>query len=144
MRTPKPIRRLACLGAASLLIGCATSQPVVYHRSPPDAQRAARVAADTEQCRQLAQAAVGTHGRSAPRTAAAAGRAGAVGFVAEAVEALVEGSRNAWAKARGAAAGGVAGMLTKTALDHNEPDDVHKEYVERCMKDRGNVVLGWR
>lgn len=141
---PAMIRRFACLGLAALLMGCATSQPVVYHRSPPDAQRAARVAANVEQCRQLAAAAVGTHGRTAPRTAATAGRVGVVGFVSEAVEALVEGSRDAWTKARGAAAGGVAGMLTKTVLDQNEPDDVHKEYVERCMKDRGNLVLGWR
>lgn len=139
------MRRSACSGLAVLLMGCATSQPVVYHRTVPDAQRAARVAADVDQCRQLASAAVGTSGRTAPQAVAAgAGRVGVVAFVAEAVEALVEGSRDAWGKARGAAAGGVAGMLTKTALDHNEPDDVHKEYVERCMKDRGNVVLGWR
>lgn len=135
----------ACAALAALLMGCATSQPVVYHRSAPDAQRAARVAADVEQCRGLASAAVGTNGRTAPQAVAAgAGRVGAIAFVAEAVEALVEGSRDAWNKARGAAAGGVAGMLTKTVIDGNEPDDVHKEYVERCLKDRGNVVLGWR
>jgi outer membrane lipoprotein SlyB len=138
-------RRMVCVGAALLLMACASSQPVVYHRAPPDAQRAAKVATDITQCRQLAAAAVGTHGRATPRAVAkSTARAGIVGFVAEAVEVLVEGSRNAWAKARGVGAGGVAGMVTKTVLDHNEPDDVHKEYVERCMKERGNLVLGWR
>jgi outer membrane murein-binding lipoprotein Lpp len=137
--------RLGAVALALLITGCASTQPVIYHQAAPDAQRAARVAADVEQCRRSADAAVGTNARTAPKAvAASAGRTGAIAFAAEAVEALVEGSRDAWSKARGAAAGGVAGMLTKTVIDSNEPDDVHKEYVERCLKDRGNVVLGWR
>jgi hypothetical protein len=45
---------------------------------------------------------------------------------------------------RPAAAGGAAGVATKAALDRNMPDEVHEKHVERCMKDRGHEVLGWR
>jgi hypothetical protein len=138
----RPCRlRLAILSAALALGACATSAPVVY----PKANAApARVAADTEQCRRQATEAVGLNGRNTGSLARSAGQAGTVGFVAAAVGSLVAGSKDAWQKARGAAAGGASGIATKVLLEWNEPDEVHQEYVERCMKQRGHDVLGWR
>jgi hypothetical protein len=135
------LARVALLAGVLLLGACATSAPVVY---PGAGANVAQVERDTEQCRRQATAAVGVNGRSAPATARDAGQAATVGFVAAAVGSLVAGSKEAWQRARGAAAGGATGMATKALLEWNEPDEVHQEYVERCMKRRGHDVLGWR
>ena len=68
----------------------------------------------------------------------------AVEFVDKAVESAVSGARNGWQRARGASAGAMAGTLTTVALNWNEPDSVHREYVDLCLKERGHRVLGWR
>jgi outer membrane lipoprotein SlyB len=140
---PKPpLRRSPAILLCAVLLGaCATSAPVVVTTSAADS---ARVARDTEQCRRQATAAVGLNGRDAGTLAQAAGKAGTVGFVGGAVGSLVAGSKDAWQKARGAAAGGASGIAAKVLLEWNEPDDVHQEFVERCMKKRGHDVLGWR
>ena len=52
--------------------------------------------------------------------------------------------RNAMERARGAAAGVFAGGLTAAALNWNEPDGVHRAFVDECLKERGHKVLGWR
>ena len=57
---------------------------------------------------------------------------------------VVGNSANAWERARGAAAGGAAGMATKLLLDWNEGDEVYQKYVEQCLERRGHQVLGWR
>lgn len=130
-----------------LMAGCAsTSAPVIY---PPqgkaaDAASAARVAKDAADCRRNAAAIVGLNGRNAPQLARDGGKVAATGFVATAVGAAVAGYRDVWQRARVVAAAGVAGATVKTLLEWNEPDDVHEEFVERCMKQRGHDVLGWR
>jgi hypothetical protein len=64
--------------------------------------------------------------------------------VAAAAGGLVAHTRGAWEKARGAAAGGAAGMAAKLLFDWNEGDEVYQSYVERCLAARGHEVLGWR
>jgi hypothetical protein len=142
-----PARRLlgACVVSLSaVLAGCASlSAPVVYDpAASPD--RAARAQADLQACRAQAESAVGVNGLGGAKVASATGKRGGSEFVAEAVEQLVSGSRNAWEKARGAAAGAVAGGAVSVALNWNEPDGVYRGFVDRCMKDRGHQVLGWR
>lgn len=133
---------LALLAVAALA-GCAsTSAPVVLPVS--DAGRAERAQADLQACRAEADAAVGTNGLKSAQTATTAGRRGAVEFVDKAVESVVNGSRDVWAKARGAGAGALAGSLTSVALQWNEPDSVYRNYVDHCLKERGHRVLGWR
>lgn len=136
----------ALLCAALLLVGCAAPQPVVYRtpQTPPAQQE--RIARDADQCRQQARQVVGLNAREAqpghaPRKA---GEAGVIAFAAAAAGGLVATSRDVWSRARRAAAAGATGMAVKTLLDWNAPDEVHEEYVERCMKDRGHQVLGWR
>jgi hypothetical protein len=137
-------RAALILGLALVLGGCAsTTAPVVYS-SKSQQVTAPRAQADVEQCRRAADAAVGVNGAKAPRTAGNAARRGAVRFVDQAVESLVEGSRNAWAKARGAGAGATAGSLMAVLLSWDEPDAVYREHVEICLKERGHKVLGWR
>ncbi len=143
-----PTHRIAhrlILVAALGLAGCAsTTQPVIYG-SPANAARPPRVAAaDVTECRRLAQAAVGTNAARSATTPAAAGKKSAAEFVDRAVEQIVVNARNAMERARGAAAGVFAGGLVATALNWNEPDAVHRAFVDQCLKERGHKVLGWR
>lgn len=139
-----PCRTLAALLATLVLAGCAsTATPVAYEASASPA-KAARFETDLQACRTRAEQAVGINGVKGASLAQASTRRGATEFVKEAVDSLVVGSRNAWARARGAAAGEAAGTVASVLLNWNEPDRVHREYVDRCLKDRGHTVLGWR
>lgn len=138
-----PRRTLVAAATLAVLTGCAsTTAPVVYPVA--DAGHITRSDADLQACRERADAAVGVNGAKTAKTGGTAARRGAVDFVDKAVESVVNGSREAWAKARGAGAGAMAGSLTAVALNWNEPDAVYRNYVEQCLKERGHKVLGWR
>lgn len=140
---PSRLRLPLAALAVIALAGCAsTSAPVVYPVA--DQARADRAQADRQACRAEADAAVGVNGLKSAQAATTAGRRGAVEFVDKAVESVVNGSREVWARARGAGAGALAGSLTNVALQWNEPDGVYRSYVDQCLKERGHRVLGWR
>lgn len=125
------------------LVGCAsTAAPVVYPTAK--AMHSQRAESDLKACRAQADAAVGINGTRAQTTGTRAAQRGAVEFVDKAVESLVNGSKEVWAKARGAGAGAMAGSFTMFALNWNEPDSVYRNYVDLCLKERGHKVLGWR
>ena len=125
------------------LAGCAsTTAPVVYPKGK--AVNEERTAADLNACQAEAAAAVGVNSTPAQGTGTRVARRGAIEFVDKAVESLVNGSRGAWARARGAGAGAMAGSFTQIALNWNEPDAVYRNYVDQCLKERGHRVLGWR
>ena len=127
------------------LAGCAsTATPVVYQSPNRPAAQAPDLSRDLAACRQAAEAAVGINSAPAQKVSVATARRGAVEFVDKAVESAVTGARNGWQRARGASAGAMAGTLTTVALNWNEPDSVHREYVDLCLKERGHRVLGWR
>jgi hypothetical protein len=134
----------AALLAAAAATGCATTAPVVYQPGKSSPAVAQRIAGDIEACRQQATDTVGLNARSPGQVAQGTARVGAVGFIATAVGGLVNSSRDVWQRARAGAAGGAAGIATKTLLEWNDPDKVHQEYVERCLDRRGHDVLGWR
>jgi outer membrane lipoprotein SlyB len=129
---------------ALVLAGCATPQPVVYQKTAASAAQQQRLAKDTQDCRRRAEAAVGLNARRADAAAQSAAKTGAIAFAATAVGGLVNASKDVWQRARVGAAGGATGAAVKTVLEWNDPDDVHQEYVERCMSERGHDVLGWR
>jgi len=125
------------------LAGCAsTATPVVYPAAK--ATQNQRAVSDLKACRAQADAAVGINGTRAQTASTRAAQRGAVEFVDKAVESLVNGSKEVWAKARGAGAGAMAGSVTLLALNWNEPDSVYRNYVDLCLKERGHKVLGWR
>lgn len=147
--TPTPRRAPAAstfltVAALAVLTGCASvATPVVYNK-PGKEKRVERAQADIETCRQQATAAVGVNTVKARKLGSSTATRGAVEFVDKAVESIVNHSRDAMEKARGAAAGVMAGSLTAVLLNWNEPDSVYREYVDLCMKERGHKVLGWR
>jgi hypothetical protein len=105
------------------------------------AAQAQKLALDSRSCQAEASKQVG---RSRANAFEPAARAGLIGFAAAAAASLATHSKEIGQRARGAAAGGAAGVATKTLLEWNSPDEVQEAYFEACMKDRGHQVLGWR
>jgi hypothetical protein len=140
----QPLRLSALLLAAGLA-GCAsTATPVVYQSPNRPASMAPELTRDLAACRHAAEAAVGINSAPVQKVSVTTARRGAVEFIDKAVDSAVSGARNGWQRARGASAGAMAGTLTTVALNWNEPDSVHREYVDLCLKERGHRVLGWR
>jgi outer membrane lipoprotein SlyB len=137
--------RALILSAALFLGACAsTSAPVVYSAQRDSVVLDERVRADIAHCGRAADARVGRNGLSPQEAAKKSASTAGIGLVATAVGGAVARSQDVWQRARGAAAGGAAGMATKLLLDWNEGDEVYQKYVERCLKSRGHEVLGWR
>ncbi|MFY7917464.1 MAG: hypothetical protein ACOVPA_22770 [Rubrivivax sp.] len=156
MSTPVPPRRTwpRRAGSAAVLLmvlgltACATTQPVIYSKKTDSIELNERTRKDLGECSRQADVRVGRNGmqgtQGTQKVAQKVGSTGAIGFVATAVGSVVSNSKGAWERARGAAAGGAAGMATKLLLDWNEGDEVYQKYVEGCLENRGHEVLGWR
>jgi hypothetical protein len=136
------LRIALCVLTAGALLACATARPVLYPNA--ELRRAGREQAerDIDQCLALAQEDVGRgRNRGGERVAARTATGAATGAAAGAAA-----SRSA---SRGAA-GGAAGAATHAVLSsllhprRNHPDPVFRNYVERCLRERGYDVIGWR
>ena len=140
--------RAAGLVLALGLSACASTQPVIYSKKADSIKLNERTQRDLQECSQRADQGVGRNSaKGAPekhKVAQKVGATAAIGFVATAVGSVVSNSKGVWERARGAAAGGAAGMATKLLLEWNEGDKVFQKYVELCLEDRGHEVLGWR
>lgn len=125
----------------SALAGCASSQkPVLYpnaHLKQVGSEQAER---DIEACRKLAGEYVGNAAAKEIGKDAAIGGAGgaAVGAVGGAVTGQGAGTGAAIGAATGATAGAVHGAAKQTA-----PSPVYKQFVNRCLTERGYEIVGW-
>lgn len=132
------------VGAGAVLLvlsGCATQRPVLYPNvkynqvGPEVAQR------DVDDCIRLAEQHGITHSsgeKVARRGAEGAVIGGAAGAGAGAVRGNV-GERAATGAAAGAAAGAAHG-----AIRSGEPGSVYKGFVQRCLREKGYDVIGWK
>ena len=77
-------------------------------------------------------------GRVAKKTAGGA----AVGAAAAGAWGLVRGDAGSRAAA-GAAAGGATGLVSGT-LRSGDPDPIYRNFVQRCLRERGYDVIGWQ
>jgi outer membrane lipoprotein SlyB len=100
-----------------------------------------QVEQDIEACRQLASEHVeSTAGKDVAKGAAVGGAGGAaVGAVAGAVSGRGAGTGAAVGAATGATAGVVKGAAKQTG-----PSPVYKQFVNRCLRERGYDVIGWQ
>jgi outer membrane lipoprotein SlyB len=134
----------ALLTAALLLpivAACASKRPVLYPNAQLKAVGSTTAQRDIDACIDLAE----DHGVDAGQTegvAGSAGAGGAVGGAAGAASGAVLGRPGIGAAA--GAAGGAAGGLVRGALKARDPDPVFKRFVERCLRDKGYDVVGWR
>lgn len=139
MPVPRLIISMLVLSAA----GCAAgNKPVIYPNTHSQSVGVGQVEADIAECKHLAQSAGATpYGGNASDTARNAVRGGALGAATGAVGGAIAGSAAQGAKI-GAASGATAAVLN-AFLREPVPNPAYRNYVERCLSDRGYDLAGW-
>jgi hypothetical protein len=130
----------ACLVLNVLLIGCASMQhPQLYPNAHLQQVGQQQAEQDIEACRELASAHVQSTAGEDVAKDTAIGAAG--GTAAGAVGGAISGNVGLGA-AVGAATGATAGFLSGL-FKETPPSPVYKEFVDRCLRERGYEVVGW-
>jgi len=127
---------------AAVLAGCASQRPVLYPNYKYQRVGEAAAQRDVDDCIRLAEQAGAGHG-GGERAVRQGGTGAAVGAVTGAVAGAIGGRNVGDSAARGAAVGGAAAG-THGAIRSGEPDSIHKNFVQRCLRERGYDVIGWR
>jgi outer membrane lipoprotein SlyB len=126
---------------ALTFIGCAASQkPVLYPNYHLKTVGNAQAQRDIDDCMQTAEAYVKKNQES--KIAEGAVKGGAIGAATGAAVGAVTGNFG-----RGlatGAAGGAAGGATYGAFKTAEPSPVYKNFVNKCLKDKGYEPMGWQ
>lgn len=129
------------LVVAMICAGCADKRPVLYpnaHLKQVGNEAAER---DIDACVRYAKDGGAEEDKGAEVAKSTAGGA-AVGGAVGAATGAVLGSLGRGAAA--GAAGGAAGGLVHQALKSDEPDAVFKNFVDRCLREKGYEPIGWR
>lgn len=143
-----------CAGVAALalLAGCASSgagsasaRPVLYPNATLNRVGDAQGRMEVNACLARAQAAGLSPSQSTNEVGRRAGEGAAVGGVASAIGALINGRGGEGllrAGATGAAVGGSAGAVSG-AFHNDKPNGVYRSFVQRCLSEKGFDVIGW-
>jgi hypothetical protein len=139
----KKILFLAVLAAAALAAGCAsTARPVLYPNSHLKQVGDAQAQHDIEECRVLAENA-GAEAHDASRAARPVAEGAAVGAAVGGVSNAIRGRGIGVGALAGAAVGGAAGGV-HGAFRAGEVSPLHRNFVQRCLHERGYDVIGWK
>jgi outer membrane lipoprotein SlyB len=125
----------------TFMVGCAAKRPVLYPNATLKQAGNAAAQAEIDACLRMADesgVASGKGEEAAKRTAGAA----AIGAASGAAWGAFFG--DAGKRAGAGAAAGAAGALVHGALTSNEPDVVYRGFVERCLREKGYDVIGWK
>ena len=133
---------LLALAVTTLIAGCAsTSEPVLYPNNHLQQAGGAQARADIAECRRLASGYGVAETRDGQVVSGAAGGA-AVGGASAGAWGLVRGDAGERALA-GAAAGAAAGTV-RGAMRSSGTSSVYRNFVQKCLRDRGYEVIGWQ
>lgn len=136
------LRTLAMLGAIALVAACAgTPEPVLYPNAHLQQVGGAEAQRDIAECRQLASAS-GVAQNKDPNVGRQAATGAAVGGASAGAWGLVSGDAGERALA-GAAAGAAAGTV-RGGIQSSDTSPVYKNFVQRCLRERGYEVIGWQ
>lgn len=132
-------RTAVLLALTFTLSGCASHTPILYPNARLARVGPAQAARDIAECQQLADqyVASGAAGTVAGSTAVGAGAGAAVGAAGGAVR-----GQAGTGAAVGAATGATGGFL-RGLFKASEPNPVHKNFVDRCLRQRGYEPVGW-
>jgi len=135
--------RLSIIVICVLLAGCAgTPKPVLYPNKHLKQVGQANADRDIAECRQLARSSGVAETRDSKVARQAAGGA-AVGGASAGAWGLVRGNGAGERALAGAAAGAAAGTV-RGAMNSDETSPVYKNFVQKCLRDRGYEVIGWQ
>jgi outer membrane murein-binding lipoprotein Lpp len=135
------MRILAFVIAGALLAGCASmSDPVLYPNAKFKQVGEAAAQRDVGDCVALAEKAGASGGSGSVLRGGAQGAA--MGGAAAAVSGLIRGGNVLNDAAAGAAVGGAAGAAGGAFQDNG--NSVFRNFVGRCLAERGYEVIGWK
>jgi hypothetical protein len=124
------------------MAGCSGPQPILYpndHYQTVGAEGAKR---DVAECREMAEAAGASPGRGKAGQVAGSTAAGAgIGAAGGAVGGAVVGAAGS-GSAIGAAGGATVGLL-RGLFRRPKPGQGYKNFVDRCLRERGYEPVGW-
>ena len=152
--TPHRLARIALVSGmlGAVLAGCATSgpnsasaRPVLYPNAALNRVGDAQGRAEVDACINRAMSAGLTPQLKTNEVARRAGEGAATAGVASAVGALITGRGGEGllrAGAAGAAIGGSAGAVSGSFHD-DRPNPTYRNFVQRCLSERGFEVIGW-
>jgi hypothetical protein len=143
--TTNPIGAALALALIGTLVGCASApKPILYPNERLKAVGEAQADQDIADCRELAASAGASPGwdnskRAAGNTAAG----GAIGGASGAAGGAILGNAGTGA-AVGAATGATAGLMRSLFSGGGGPSQAYRNFVDRCLRDRGYDPVGWQ
>ncbi|MCX7981829.1 MAG: cell envelope biogenesis protein OmpA [Syntrophales bacterium] len=123
----------------SFLWGCATSGPVLYPNAHLKSVGEEQARRDIEACKALADEYIKSQEAEKVAKSTAAGAAG--GAVIGGAVGAVRGSLGRGIGV-GAAAGAATGLV-KGSAKATKPSQTYKNFVNRCLKEKGYEPIGW-
>jgi hypothetical protein len=123
------------------LAACATQRPVLYPNAKYKQVGAEAARRDVDDCIRFAEESGVSHS-SGEKVARRGAEGAAVGGAAGAAVGAVRG--NVGQGAAVGAAAGAAGAATRGAIHSGEPGSVYRGFVQRCLRERGYDVIGWK
>ncbi len=133
------------LVAVTLAVGCSHAQsPVLYPNAKLEQVGKAQVEADISTCRRRADEYVSSGGAA---TAKEVGKDTAVGGAGGAAVGAVAGAVSGGGAGRGAAIGAATGATAGAvhgAVKSSGPSPIYKNFVDRCLREKGYEVIGWQ
>ena len=147
----KPVRPVLCIALFTVLAGCAatgpnspSAKPVLYPNATLTRVGEAQAKTEVDGCTARAAQAGLTPDQQSNQIGKRAGEGAATAGVASAVVALITGRSSdiLRAGATGAAIGGSAGAVSG-AFNNDKVNPVYRQFVQRCLSEKGFDVIGW-
>ena len=139
--TIKPVFSAIAALALLFVAGCATNQkPVLYPNAHLKNVGDATAQRDIHECIESAENS--SVSKSNNQVVKSGAQGAAVGGAAAAVGTLIRGGSVIQGAAAGAAVGGTAGAVH--GAFRNDVNPTYKNFVQRCLHDRGYDVIGWQ
>lgn len=133
------IKKVLFVTLCLVLAGCSTKRPVLYPNDHLQKVGGAQAQKDIDECYRLAEAYLKSNPDA--KVVKDAAEAGVVGGAAGAAGGAVWGHAGKGA-ATGAAVG-VAGGIMHGIFRASEPKPVYKNFVNRCLQEKGYDPIGW-
>ncbi|MFO7707531.1 MAG: cell envelope biogenesis protein OmpA [Desulfobacterales bacterium] len=135
-------KRFAFLAIAiAAVTGCADKRPVLYPNAHFNRVGQEVAQRDIDACIQLARDGGADSNKGTEVAKSTAGGAAVGGAVGAATGAVLG---NLGRGAAAGAAGGAAGGLVRGGLKAGDPDPVFRNFVDRCLREKGYDPIGWR
>lgn len=140
---------IALLCLQLIVLGCTAQRPVLYPNAQLKRVGTSTADGDIDECMRRADEYVRSGGESnkaLESAGIAAGTGAAVGAAGGAAGGAVVGRAGRWAGigAAGGAAGGATRAVVHEMFSKRGPSPVYRNFVNRCLRDKGYDPIGWQ